>query len=193
MVWKSRSLRLKNGAILPVQYLQIFAIIRLLTSYSKDKRKQEAKYWTLSQKVKGQPSNDFLGALIFWQDIWTHLGQFFFLLCTQMHDDERKMSRKFYDKLSLIKVSEGRCPKSLDDFSDFSILCQVGRFTYAFCYQFLMIFLFSVNFFLLFLFCLMSRWAPRSTPLYAAAASDLYNRQFKTINNKHTGYYYHVG
>ena len=32
------------------------------------------------------------------------------------------------------------CPKALDDFVDLSGLCQVGRFTYACYYQFLMIF-----------------------------------------------------
>ena len=46
-----------------------------------------------------------------------------------------------FSKLSLIKVSKGRWPKALDDFADFSALCQVGRFTFAFYYQFLMIFL----------------------------------------------------
>ena len=51
------------------------------------------------------------------------------------------MPRKFKDKLSLIKVSKGLCPKALDDFADFSVLCQVGRFTFAFSYQFLVIFL----------------------------------------------------
>ena len=51
------------------------------------------------------------------------------------------MPRKFKDKLSLLKVSKGRCPKALGDFTDFSVLCKVGRFTFAFCYQFLMIFL----------------------------------------------------
>ena len=39
----------------------------------------------------------------------------------------------------MIKVSKGRCPKALDDSADFSVVCQFGRFTYAFCYQFLMI------------------------------------------------------
>ena len=48
---------------------------------------------------------------------------------------------KFLDKLSLIKVSKDRCPKALDDFADLSVLCQVGRFTFVFCYQFLIIFL----------------------------------------------------
>ena len=43
--------------------------------------------------------------------------------------------------MSLIKVSKGRCPKALDDFADYSVLCQVEGFTCAFCYQFLMIFL----------------------------------------------------
>ena len=42
----------------------------------------------------------------------------------------------------MIKVSKGRCPKALDEFADFSVLYQVGRFTFAFCYQFLMIFLY---------------------------------------------------
>ena len=57
-----------------------------------------------------------------------------------MQDDERKMPRKFQDKLSMIKVSKGRYPKALDDNANFSVLCQVGRFTYAICCQFLMIF-----------------------------------------------------
>ena len=77
------------------------------------------------------------GCTHFWQDIWTHLGQFLFLLCTQIQDDERNMPRKFEDTLSLIKVRKGRCPKTLDDFADFSVLCQLGCFTFAFCYQFL--------------------------------------------------------
>ena len=51
------------------------------------------------------------------------------------------MPREFKNKLSLIKVSQGRFPKALDDFANLSVLCQVGRFTFAFCYQFLMIFL----------------------------------------------------
>ena len=58
-----------------------------------------------------------------------------------MQDDARNMLGKFWDKLSLIKVSKGRCPKALDDFADFNVLCQVERFTFVFCYQFLMIFL----------------------------------------------------
>ena len=53
------------------------------------------------------------------------------------------MPRKFKDKLSLIKVSKGHCPKALDAFASFSVLRQVERFTLAFCYQFLMIFLCS--------------------------------------------------
>ena len=48
------------------------------------------------------------------------------------------MPRKFEVTLSLIKVSKGRCPKALDDFADFSALCQVGRFRFGICYQFLM-------------------------------------------------------
>ena len=47
------------------------------------------------QKVKGKPFVDILGALIFLQDIFTHLGQCFFLLCTQIHDDKRNMPIKF--------------------------------------------------------------------------------------------------
>ena len=63
---------------------------------------------------------------------YLNLVQFFLLLCTQIQDDKRNMPRKFLDKLSLIKVSKGRCPKSLDDLADISVLCQVGRFTFAF-------------------------------------------------------------
>ena len=50
------------------------------------------------------------------------------------------MPLKFENKLSLIKDIKGRCPKVLDGFANFSVLCQVGSFTYALCYQFLMIF-----------------------------------------------------
>ena len=64
---------------------------------------------------------------------------FYFVLRPGMMKE--KMPRKFEDKLSFIKVSKGRCPKSLDDFVNFSVLYQVGRFTYAFSYQFLVIFL----------------------------------------------------
>ena len=42
----------------------------------------------------------------------------------------------------MIKVINGRCPKALDDFADFSVLCLVGRFTFVLCYQFLVIFLY---------------------------------------------------
>ena len=64
----------------------------------------------------------------------------FFLLCTQIQDDDKKMPKKFLDKLSLINVSKCRSPKALEDFADFSVLCQLGLFTYVFCYQLLMIF-----------------------------------------------------
>ena len=64
----------------------------------------------------------------------------FFLFCTQIQNDERKMPRKFQDNLTLIKVSKGRCPKALDDSANFSVLCQVGGLRYAFCYQFRIIF-----------------------------------------------------
>ena len=36
---------------------------------------------------------------------------------------------------------KGCCRKALDDFADLSVLCQLRLFTYAFCYQFLMILL----------------------------------------------------
>ena len=49
----------------------------------------------------------------------------------------KKDPQKMLGQLSLIKVS---CPKALDNLADFSVLSQVGRFTYAFCYQFLVIF-----------------------------------------------------
>ena len=50
-------------------------------------------------------------------------------------------SPESFRTIFLIKVSKGRCLTALDDFADFSVLCQVGRFKFAFCYQFLMIFL----------------------------------------------------
>ena len=65
--------------------------------------------------VNCQPSGGFLCALIFLQDILTHFGHYFFVLCTQIQDNEK---RNIYDKLSLIKVSKGCCPKALDDFVD---------------------------------------------------------------------------
>ena len=42
---------------------------------------------------------------------------------------------------SSIKVSKDRCPKALDAFADICVLCQVEHFTFAFRYQFLVIFL----------------------------------------------------
>ena len=126
--------------LFPVKLLWMFSMQRLLTSYSISRWKEAASCLTLGQKIKGQPSGDFLVALIFWQNILTHLGQCFFLNCTHVQDDDRKMPRKFEDKLSLIRFSKSRCPKALDDFANLSVLCQVVRFTYAFCYQFLLIF-----------------------------------------------------
>ena len=103
--------------------------------------KRGSHMFTLGQKVKGQPSCDFLVALIFWQDTWTHHHQCVFLLCTQMQDDDRKTPRFFVGQTGIVnKVGECRCPKALDDFADFRIFCQVGRFISAGCYQFLMIF-----------------------------------------------------
>ena len=49
------------------------------------------------------------------------------------------MPRKFKDKLPLIKDRKGRSPKAIDDFADLTVFCQLGRFTYAFCYRLLMI------------------------------------------------------
>ena len=116
-------------------------VFNVKTSYFIFQQKMKTGSYKSNFGSKGQPSGDFLGALIFWLDIWTHLGQFFFLLCTQSPDDERNMPRKFEDKLSLIKVSKGRCPNALDDFAVLSVLCQLGSFTLAFCYmyQFLII------------------------------------------------------
>ena len=66
-----------------------------LTSYSNGIWKEGATCRTLGQKVKFQPYGDFLVALIFWQDILTHLGQCFFLLCTQIQYDETNKPRTF--------------------------------------------------------------------------------------------------
>ena len=73
-------------------------MIRLLTSYSKDKRRKEAKYWYLSQKVKGQPSCNSLVALYFWQNIFTPLNHKCIQLCKKMKDDDWKTSRTSKDK-----------------------------------------------------------------------------------------------
>ena len=98
MFWRSRSLWLKNGAFLPVKYLEIFAIIRLFTSYSKDKRRKEAKYWSLSRKVKGQHSCNSLVALSFWQNISTPLNHRYIYLCKHVKDDDLKTPRTSKDK-----------------------------------------------------------------------------------------------
>ena len=46
-----------------------------------------------------------------------------------------KDAQKILDKLLLVKVSKGRCPKSLDDFAYFSVhvLSKEGHLTYALC------------------------------------------------------------
>ena len=51
---------------------------RLFTSYSKDKREKEAKYWSLRQKVKGQPYCNSLVALYF-------LKEYLYAFKSQMH------------------------------------------------------------------------------------------------------------
>ena len=88
----------QKWSILPVQYLGIFAMIRLLTSYSKDKRGKEAKYWYLSRKVKGQHSCNSLVTLSFWRNISTPLNHRCIHLCKQMKDDDLKTSRTSKDK-----------------------------------------------------------------------------------------------
>ena len=80
------------------------------------------------------------GCTYFLTGCLTHLGQWSFLFCTQIQDDERMIPIKFQDKLTLLEVRKGRCPKALDGFADFSVLYQIGCFTYAFCYQFLVMF-----------------------------------------------------
>ena len=98
MFWRSRSLWLKKRAFLPVQYLGIFAMIRPLTSYTKDKRGKEAKYWSLSRKVKGQYSCNSLVALSFGQNISTALINRCIHICKQMEDDDLKTPRTSKDK-----------------------------------------------------------------------------------------------
>ena len=88
-------------------------MIRLLTSYSKDKREKEAKYWFLSQRVKGQPFCNFLIALYFWQNIFTPLNHRCIQLCKQMKDDDKKTPRTSKDKKLLVKVSNGCFPIEL--------------------------------------------------------------------------------
>ena len=82
-------------------------VFNVKTSYIIFQRymKKGATCWTLGQKVKGQPSHDFLGALICWQDILTHLGQCVFIICTQIKNNERKMQRKF---LWQIDIDQGQ-------------------------------------------------------------------------------------
>ena len=111
--WRSRSLWLKHRAFLPVQYLWIYAMIRLLTSYSKDKREKEAKYWYLSQKVKGQPFCNSFIALYFWQNIFPPLNHRCIQLWKQMKDDDKKTPRTLKDKKLLVKVSDECFPIDL--------------------------------------------------------------------------------
>ena len=92
-------------------------MIRLLTSYSKGKRRKEAKYWFLSQKVKGQPFCNSLVALYFWQNIFTPLNHRCIQLCKKMKDDDWKTSK---DK----KVSHGCFPIELCVFDIFLWILQ---------------------------------------------------------------------
>ena len=77
---------------LPLASYVVF-LTTLVTSYSKDKREKEAKYWYLSQKVKGQPSCNSLVALYFWRNICTHLNHRCIKLWKQMKDDDWKTPR----------------------------------------------------------------------------------------------------
>ena len=60
---------------------------KVFTSYSKDEREKEAKYWSLNEKVKGQPSCNSLVALYFWRNIFTPLNHRCIQLRKQMKDD----------------------------------------------------------------------------------------------------------
>ena len=88
----------QNRSILPVQYLWFFAMIMLLTSYSKDTLEKEAKYWSLSQRVKGQPSCNPLVVLYFWRNIFTPLNHRCIQLQKKMVDDDWKTPRTSKDK-----------------------------------------------------------------------------------------------
>ena len=88
-------------------------MIMLLTSYSKDKRRKEAKYWYSSQKVKGQPSCNSLVALYFWQNIFTPLNHICIQLCKKMKADDWNTPRTSKDKRLLEKVSNGCFPIEL--------------------------------------------------------------------------------
>ena len=104
MFRRSRSLWLKNEAFLPVKYLPIFVMIRLLTPYSKDKRRKEALYWSLSRKVKGQHSCNYPVAFSFWQNISTPFNHRCIHLCKQVKDDDLKTPR-----ISKRKKNIGQC------------------------------------------------------------------------------------
>ena len=103
----------KLSIFFPVKYLEIFAMIRLFTSYSKDKRRKEARYWSLSQKVKGQHSCNSLVALSFWQNISTPLNHRCIHLCQQVKDDYLKTLRTSKDKKLLVKVNNECFPTEL--------------------------------------------------------------------------------
>ena len=98
---KVKVTRTKIGAFLTVQYLWIFAMIVFLTSYSKDKREKEVKYWSVCQKVKGQPSCHFLVALYFWQNIFTPFNHRYIQLCIHMNDDYWKTLKTSKDKKAI--------------------------------------------------------------------------------------------
>ena len=108
-IWSRKNLTLDWSVL----YLEIFAMIRLLTSYSKDKRRKDAKYWSLSRKVKGQHSWNSLVALSFWQNIFTPLNHICIHLCKQVKDDDSKTPRTSKDKKILVKVNNGCFPNEL--------------------------------------------------------------------------------
>ena len=98
-------------------------MLRLLTSCSKDKRKREATFWYLSQKVKGQLSCDFLVALYLKQNIFTPLKNTYFWLCKKMKDYDRKRPEHQKTERLFVKVSNGSLPIELWDFAIFVELC----------------------------------------------------------------------
>ena len=126
IVWRSRSLWIKIGSFLPVQYLWSFAMIRLLTSYSKDKREKGVKYWSFSQKVKGQPFCSSLVAL--------YLIEYLYAFKSQMHPTSRNRWRVMIGKYPehqgtkrlLVKVSKGCLPIELCIFVIFLWILQAS-------------------------------------------------------------------
>ena len=104
----------------------MYSMYRNLSLYSHGRWKEGDRSQILSHKVKGQPSCDLWISVSFRRNIWRHIDQYYFLLCTNFQDDERKLSGTVLTKCHWSSSVKNDVRKSVIA-TNLCVLCQVGR------------------------------------------------------------------